>query len=92
MRLWLLRPAHGDCAMNQNGPWRHGPEDCAWGFVVRAETEEEARQLASTQAGDEKHYPVDRANVAWTDPAYSTCEELLPAGEPGIIIRDFLNG
>lgn len=72
MRLWLLRPVTGW------KPWY----DSAFGFVVRAETEERARHIASTEAGDE-------GSVVWFDPAKTTCVELQAAGPEEIVLRDF---
>ena len=81
MKLWLLLPVDGDDLWK---PWY----DKAFGFVVRAETEGEARAMANKAGGDEvrdfgKSYP------AWTASEHSTCVELLAEGEPGIIIQDF---
>lgn len=59
--------------------------DCASGFVIRAECEEEAREIAAANSGDEG------ASV-WTDWRLSKCEILQPDGEAGIIMRDFCEG
>lgn len=79
MKLWLIRPR------DTNGgawyPWY----DRAFGFVVRAETEEQARKFADAASGDEKGCRED----AWLSPALSACEELTADGDPGIVIRDF---
>ena len=72
MTLWLLRP------VRQWEPWY----DKMFGVVVRAPTREEARRLASKEAGDE-------GAAAWTDSSESTCEELAPEGPEGVIIKDF---
>ena len=64
------------------------------GFVVRAETEAEARQFAHGKAGDENRGEFVQRKIAnthepWLDAKYSTCIELLPDGEAGVVIRDF---
>lgn len=59
--------------------------DCTFGFVVRAETEDAARALASSEAGDE-------GAAAWLDTKQTTCEELTAYGEAEIILRDFHAG
>jgi hypothetical protein len=78
MKLWLLRPIEG----LENNPWEPW-YDKAFGFVVRAETEERAREIANESGGDEK------PKNAWLDSTLSTCNELLPDGEEGLIIEDF---
>ena len=77
MQLWILeyRPDIG----------RRLGYDCAYGFIVRAATEGEARQLASWQAGNE-------GRDFWLDEKYSTCEPLKESGKAGIIMSDFLHG
>ena len=87
MKLWLLRPAVP--AMNRN-PWA-SEYDCAYGFVVSAETEAEARRLAQAQGGDETGFPKG-SRPTWKDAAYTTCDELTPGSEPGIVMRDFVAG
>jgi hypothetical protein len=62
-----------------------GEWDCNNGFVVRAETTEKARWLCSLNPGEE-------GPKTWVNPEYSTCEEILPTGEEGIILEDFRSG
>jgi hypothetical protein len=59
-------------------PWY----DKAFAFVVRAETEAEARELAANCAGEEGSNP-------WLNSDASLCEILTPKGERGVIIKDF---
>ena len=82
MRLWLLRPINLDIEDDPWEPWY----DKAFGFVVRAETEEKARHLI---ADDEIFTYGDEGALAWLDPKLSSCVELLSDGEEEIIIRDF---
>lgn len=88
-RLWLLRPVDGLPKDNPWEPWY----DKAFGFVVCAETEEEARKLANSEGGDETgpvKYSVYRTGGdAWLDPKLSSCVELTADREKGIVMRDF---
>lgn len=77
MKLWLLKPA-------TRGDERWG-YDCAYGFVVRAETELDARELAAEEHGDE-------GVKSWIRPEDTTCEELLPEGSAQVVLRDFHAG
>lgn len=83
MKLWLLK------AREQTNAWKPW-YDKAFGFVVRAETEDQARAFAQKEGGDEvRDYRAGKEVPAWTDPNLSTCEELIAAGEPGVVLRDF---
>jgi hypothetical protein len=55
------------------------------GFVIRAETEQHAREIASQQRGDE-------GSSTWLDPRRSSCRELTADGPTEVIIRDFNAG
>lgn len=93
MKLWLLRPLeHLQAGHNvDNNPWSPW-YDKTFGFVVRAKTEQEARQLAQANGSDEiKGFDHNQKFVnwqPWLDPAYSTCVELTAEGEAGVIIED----
>jgi hypothetical protein len=56
--------------------------DCVEAFVVRAESEQIARLMASLQPGDE-------GSEFWRDPARSSCEVITEIGLQEIIIRHF---
>lgn len=75
MKLWLLRPING---AKEWKSWY----DKAFGHVVRAEDETEARELAASERGDE-------GRNAWLDNKKSTCVELSVDGKEEHIIRDF---
>lgn len=82
MTLYLLRP------IKNWTPWY----DCAFGFVVRASSEKEARRLAQENGGDESDGWDGGKKVdvpAWTDPSLSTCVVLQNDGPSEVIIRDF---
>jgi hypothetical protein len=80
MKLWILRPVEN--LPDHASPWKPW-YDKAFGFVVRAETEEAARAFANREGGDETW-----ANP-WLDSTVSTCIELTPDGEEGVVIIDF---
>ena len=84
MKLWLLRPIK-DGNIN---PWT-GDYDKCHGSVVRAESEAEARTIASDlkHTGDE----VRDFGDVWLESAYSSCEELTVEGDAKLIIQDFLS-
>ena len=84
MKLWLLRPIEG----LKNSPWEPW-YDKAFGFVVRAETEAEARRYADEDGGEETERYQQVQRHPWLDAALSTCVELLPEGESGVVIQDF---
>ena len=91
MKLWLLRPA--DKLAKNDNPWEPW-YDKAFGFVVRAETEAEARALAHADAGDENRGEFLKARTAnteqpWKDAKYSTCVELTAEGDAEVVMKDF---
>ena len=85
MKLWLLRPAEG--LPSTTSPWVPF-YDKAFGFVVRAETEKEARRMANEEGGAEK-VEASHDEDPWINPRLSTCVELTADGEPGVVILDF---
>lgn len=91
MKLWLLRPVDG-LAENDN-PWEPW-YDKAFGFVVRAETEAEARSLAHADAEDENRgefcgTKTVNTTQPWLNAKYSTCVDLLPEGDAEVVMKDF---
>lgn len=91
MKLWILRPVEG---LNRgDNPWEPW-YDKAFGFVIRAASEQDARKFAHEGAGSENRGEFLDRKIAdtkspWLDPKYSTCEELASSGEEGVIIQDF---
>ncbi|HEX8275977.1 MAG TPA: hypothetical protein VF615_25295 [Longimicrobiaceae bacterium] len=88
MRLWKLTPRHDSLwwCVDGKDPWQPH-QDKAFGFVVRAESEEEARWLAHESAGGENDaLPGVRP---WVDEQYSTCEELPSTGRRGVVLVNF---
>lgn len=77
MKLWLLEKIEPGFAGKY---WSY---DCYYAHVVRAETEEQARNMVP--CGDE-------GKQAWLDLSLTTCAELTADGEPGVIISDFSAG
>lgn len=91
MPLWKLAPRHDSLWWCEDGkdPW-HPHHDRAFGFVVRAADEEEARWLAHESAGEENHsLPGVRP---WLDEAYSSCERVAEAGNAEVLLVNFRHG
>lgn len=83
MNLYLLKPIDPD-----TGPWDPW-YDKAFGFVVRAASPAEAREIADANAGDENRERGNPNPISpWLDPKLSTCRVLHPDGEAGPILRD----
>ncbi len=79
-KLWLLRPMDGlGLFRNPWEPWY----DKVFGFVIRAETAMEARQLAASV-----EYCGDEGSLPWLDEKLSTAVELLADGPKGVVIID----
>jgi hypothetical protein len=80
--LWLLRPRDSvvNLPSSADNPWEPW-YDKTFGFVVRAATEERAREIAESERGAEH-------SGAWLDSRYSTCEVLTAAGVEGLVIED----
>ena len=83
MKLWLLQ-AKTDLGNSPWNPW----EDKIFGFVVRAESESDARQIADEHGGNE----TTATMRPWLNVQYSTCVELLAEGKAEIILEDFSGG
>ena len=79
MKLWLLKPIKGSDYWR---PWY----DKAFGFVIRAETEQRAREWADSNAGDE-----NRKGHPWLNSEHSTCIELTIDGPEEMVLRDFMS-
>jgi len=75
MKLWILEAAE------EHELW-HCWYDKMFSIVVRAETEQQARVLASRECGDE-------SPLAWLNSECSTCKELHHSGESGTVIINF---
>ncbi len=80
MKLWLLEARSG--LSKGDNPWA-GTYDMAYGFVIRAKTEAQARNLCR---------PGDEGKDAWLLSKYSSCEELKAEGMPGEVLQDFHAG
>ena len=77
MKLWLLQ-ANSDPAWNKVFGGNLG-------FVIRAASEEDARQMASLVEDDESRIIIN----PWKDPSYSDCIELTADGDADIIMTDY---
>lgn len=82
MQLYLLKPrkiiSHN---INPWSPWY----DKAFGFVIRAENEEQARKIADENAGDENY----GGEHPWLNSKQSTCVLLTNEGKQELVLRDF---
>jgi len=74
MKLWLVS------AIDEHPTWEPW-YDKLFGVVVRAGNERIARNLAFKESGAEPQ-------EAWLDPHQTTCVELRPTGETGVILKD----
>jgi hypothetical protein len=83
MKLWILRPIKG--LPKESNPWEPW-YDKTFGFVVRAETENDARILANQKGACE--VDEDEHCNPWMDKNLSTCVELSSDGEEELIIND----
>lgn len=89
MKLYHLYPKESIEGENPWEPWY----DKAFGFIVRAENEEEARIMANKEGGDEtgeiSHSVYRTGGDPWLDSKLSECVELTNEGEKCVIMRDF---
>ena len=86
MKIWILTPVDG--LPDNDNPWIPW-YDKSFGFIVRAETEEEARKFAHDEAGYENR--GEFSIQPWLDSKYTTCSELTGEGTPGVVMGDFAN-
>ena len=87
MKLWHLYPRPDVSeATNPWEPWY----DKVFNFVIRVETEEEARRIAHENGCDENRdqWRGNKFVTPWLDVAYSVCEELTADGAQGVVVRD----
>lgn len=96
VKLWLLEPAktveerealkrdlNPGSERERVDPWLW-TYDLTYGFVIRADTEDQARAMAEENA--------EMKEGVWLNPEHVSCTELLPDGEPGVVLRDYLAG
>jgi hypothetical protein len=79
MKLWLLEPNSN--LKPEADPWMPW-FDKIHRFVIRARDEKSAREIASEHSRDEQR-------EVWLDPFFSSCTELKPKGDVGIVCQDF---
>jgi hypothetical protein len=93
-RLWLLTP-HAGILRGDVNPWRPW-YDKVFAAVVRADSEDQARELVQAQAGHEGldiygalgMEEEEAAPMVWLDNRFTSCIELQAHGAPGIVIID----
>lgn len=91
MKLWILRPMDysNKLAFNEIGdPWSPWYDKC-FGFVIAAESEQRAREIATEEAGDEKR--TIEGILPWMDSRYSSCLELEVPKEEGVVMQEVEN-
>lgn len=92
MAFYILRPIEG--LLENDNLWEPWFDKC-FGFIVKADDEIEARQIAHSDAGDENRGEFMSATIAntkqhWLDEKYSTCRLLIDDDfENGVVMRDF---
>lgn len=79
MKFWILG-ANPD--LPDDHPFWKASNEYAVEFLIEAETESEARQIAALNCGDE-------GKEAWFNPELSECKELKLSGSPGVWIRHY---
>ena len=85
MKLYILRPVENLQDDNPWDPWY----DKSFGFIISATSQEEAREIADTKAGDENYELGVNTKRPWLEKGYSTCEILTPSEVPEMIMIDF---
>jgi hypothetical protein len=76
MNLWILRPVD-----ESRAPWRRW-YDRMFGFVIRARSEDAARNLAASSCGHE-------GPEAWLSSRSSTCLELKEDGPEEVVMENY---
>lgn len=93
LKLWLLTPqaryaetAGRDSPDNAWNPWNR-PSGMTKKVLVRAYTEEEAREYAQAQAGLEQRADLTQLDVQiWKSEQYTLCTEVMKYGRIGAIM------
>jgi len=86
VRLWLL-------GVTESGERIKPRYDVFDGWVVRAPSEREAREIAQSRGGDEVGSYFDKDNRHfWTDPDLTTCVPLTEDGAAGAVLGSFNAG
>jgi len=80
VKLWLLRPI-----LLGKGAWKDYDVHC--GFIVRADSEERARQVAD---GTVPKYEPTRGK--WLDASETSCVEVTGDGDEEVILSDYAAG
>ena len=90
MKLWILKSK--DPPEGKEDPWVPWYNK-AFGFVIRAKTEKQARKLANDNGGSEtgeiSHVIYRTGGDPWLDPEFSSCEELQSKGKSEVIMKNY---
>lgn len=88
-KIWELYIADSHDTNDKSSPWCDY-YDCCTRMIVRASSEEEARQIATDNAGCEMYANGDVS--PWLDYNLTTCKVLSPSDEAGLIMSQVHNG
>jgi len=86
MNIYKLEPIFGE---EKEMYWGY---DCYDSFIIRAESEEEARSIAQNNGGDEIYNCVYNEISIWTNENITSCEIVNDDGKSGIICSSFNAG
>lgn len=84
MKVWKLKPA--DHLPDYKSPW-FPIGGKVLGMVVVAATEDDARQIAHDNGGDENRFAI----CPWKDSQLSTCVEIPKDCKPCVILQDYVD-
>jgi hypothetical protein len=87
MTLWHLQPI--PTRTGAPDPWNRW-YDTTSGFVIRAESEQEARAMTEGDAGCELEN--NNGKNPWLDPSLTSCVELTLDGKPTVVSYSFNAG
>ncbi len=76
MNIYILLPKN-----ENNDVWKPWYDKC-FGQIIRARNAKEARQIATSNCGDE-------GEKAWLNTSLTMCKKLSIKGKSGLVMRDF---
>lgn len=85
--VWVLTPRDDRNIDDVSDPWSPW-FDKNFGFIIRAESETRAREIAQENAGGETR--DNRDEGVWTDPSLAACVPIEEyGGDDEVLMRDF---
>ena len=84
MKLWLLQA-------KEKYRQKYFGYDCMEAIVIRASSPREARKITQANGGEEIEpmHVNAKGFPAWSNPEYSTCQELRAEDAPGVVLSHF---